>query len=160
MAGRGGGRRGPPALDGPGHRLGRAAAARPLHRDRGRLSSIALLGGSRVQVSGPTAAFVVILAPIAARFGLGGLLLATLIAGVILFVMGVARMGQFIEYVPYPVTTGFTAGIAVVIGTLQLKDFLGLAGGAHARALPRAAGRPAAARCPRSSRRDVADRRC
>ena len=88
--------------------------------------TIALLGGSPVQVSGPTAAFVVILAPISARFGLGGLLLATLAAGVILFAMGLARMGQFIEYVPYPVTTGFTAGIAVVIGTLQLKDFLGL----------------------------------
>ena len=87
---------------------------------------IALLGGSPVQVSGPTAAFVVILAPIASRFGLGGLLLATLAAGVILFAMGAARMGQFVEYVPYPVTMGFTAGIAVVIGTLQLKDFLGL----------------------------------
>jgi SulP family sulfate permease len=87
---------------------------------------IALLGGSPVQVSGPTAAFVVILAPIAVRFGLGGLLVATLAAGVILFAMGAAGMGQFIEYVPYPVTTGFTAGIAVVIGTLQLQDFLGL----------------------------------
>src|SRR5688500_17423467 len=80
--------------------------------------TIALLGGSPVQVSGPAAAFVVILAPISARFGRGGLLLATLAAGVILFAMGLARMGQFIEYVPYPVTTGFTAGIAVVIGTL------------------------------------------
>jgi SulP family sulfate permease len=88
--------------------------------------TIALLGGSPVQVSGPTAAFVVVLAPIASRFGLGGLLLATLAAGLILFAMGAARMGQLIEYVPYPVTTGFTAGIAVVIGTLQLKDFLGL----------------------------------
>jgi sulfate permease, SulP family len=86
----------------------------------------ALLGGSPVQVSGPTAAFVVVLSPIAARFGVGGLLMATLIAGVILLAMGAARLGQFIEYVPYPVTTGFTAGIAVVIGTLQLKDFLGL----------------------------------
>src|SRR5438034_4187427 len=72
---------------------------------------IALLGGSPVQVSGPTAAFVVVLAPIATRFGLGGLLLATLGAGLILFAMGAARMGQFIEYVPYPVTTGSTAGI-------------------------------------------------
>jgi SulP family sulfate permease len=87
---------------------------------------IAPLGGSVVQVSGPTAAFVVILAPIAARFGLGGLLVATLAAGTILLAMGAAGMGQFIEYVPYPVTTGFTVGIAVVIGTLQLKDFLGL----------------------------------
>ena len=87
---------------------------------------IALLGGSRVQVSGPTAAFVVLLAPVSARFGLRGLLLASLMAGVLLVVMGLARMGRFIEFVPYPVTTGFTAGIAVVIATLQTKDFLGL----------------------------------
>jgi SulP family sulfate permease len=91
---------------------------------------IALLGGSRVQVSGPTAAFVVILAPIAARHGLGGLLVATLLAGVILVGMGLAGLGQFIEFVPHPVTTGFTAGIAVVLGTLQLKDLLGLSVGA------------------------------
>ena len=87
---------------------------------------IALLGGSKVQVAGPTAAFVVILAPIATRFGLGGLLLATMMAGMILAAMGIYRLGRFIEFVPYPVTTGFTAGIALVIGTLQLKDFLGL----------------------------------
>src|SRR5262245_50816663 len=87
---------------------------------------IALCGGSRVQVSGPTAAFVVILAPISARFGIGGLLLATLLAGVMLVIMGATGMGRLIEFVPYPVTTGFTAGIAVVIATLQLKDFLGL----------------------------------
>jgi SulP family sulfate permease len=87
---------------------------------------IAALGGSRVQVSGPTAAFVVVLAPITARFGLGGLMLATMIAGVLLFVLGLARMGQLIEFVPYPVTTGFTAGIGIVIATLQLQDFLGL----------------------------------
>jgi SulP family sulfate permease len=91
---------------------------------------IALTGGSRVQVSGPTAAFVAILAPISARFGVGGLLVATLLAGLILVAMGLARFGQFIEFVPYPVTTGFTAGIAVVIATLQLKDFLGLSVGA------------------------------
>jgi sulfate permease, SulP family len=87
---------------------------------------IALLGGSRVQVSGPTAAFVVILAPIATRFGLGGLLVATMLAGALLVAMGAARLGRLIEFVPYPVTTGFTAGIAVVIGTLQVKDLLGL----------------------------------
>ena len=108
---------------------------------------IALLGGSRVQVSGPTAAFVAILAPIAARFGVGGLLLATVMAGLILVGFGLARLGRLIEFVPYPVTTGFTAGIAVVIATLQVKDFLGLAVpempeeylarlGALARALP------------------------
>ncbi len=87
---------------------------------------IALLGGSRVQVSGPTAAFVAILAPISARFGLGGLALATAMAGLILIVLGFARFGRFIEFVPHPVTHGFTAGIAVVIATFQLKDFLGL----------------------------------
>ncbi|HTQ81622.1 MAG TPA: C4-dicarboxylic acid transporter DauA [Thermoanaerobaculia bacterium] len=87
---------------------------------------VALLGGSRVQVSGPTAAFVVILAPISARFGLGGLAIATLLAGGLLILMGAIRLGSLIQFVPYPVTTGFTAGIAVVIATLQLKDFLGL----------------------------------
>ncbi|MGK4007772.1 C4-dicarboxylic acid transporter DauA [Sorangium sp. So ce1036] len=87
---------------------------------------IALLGGSRTQVSGPTAAFVVVLVPIAERFGVGGLLLATFMAGMILVGLGVARLGRLIEFIPHPVTTGFTAGIAVVIATLQLKDFLGL----------------------------------
>jgi len=90
---------------------------------------IALLGGSRVQVSGPTAAFVVILAPIAGRAGLGGLLLATLLAGLMLVAMGALGFGQFIEFVPHPVTTGFTSGIAVVIATLQVKDLLGLEAG-------------------------------
>ena len=87
---------------------------------------IAALGGSNVQVSGPTAAFVVLLAPVSARFGVGGLVLATLMAGIILVAMGALRLGGLIQFVPYPVTTGFTAGIAVVIATLQLKDFLGL----------------------------------
>jgi SulP family sulfate permease len=91
---------------------------------------IALLGGSRVQVSGPTAAFVVILAPVAGRFGIGGLLLASAIAGAILLIMGLAGMGRLIEFIPNPVTTGFTAGIALVIATLQLKDLLGLTTGA------------------------------
>ncbi|MFI4944391.1 MAG: C4-dicarboxylic acid transporter DauA, partial [Burkholderiales bacterium] len=86
----------------------------------------ALVGGSRFQVSGPTAAFVVVLSPIAHRFGVGGLALATLMAGLMLFAMGVLRMGRLIEFVPYPVTTGFTAGIAVVIATLQFVDLLGL----------------------------------
>ncbi len=87
---------------------------------------VAALGGSMVQVSGPTAAFVVLLAPIAAKYGLGGLVTATVLAGVILMLMGVLRLGGLIQFVPYPVTTGFTAGIAVVIATLQLKDFFGL----------------------------------
>lgn len=85
-----------------------------------------LLGGSRVQVSGPTAAFVVVLAPIAARAGLGGLLVATLLAGAMLVALGAIGAGQFIEFVPHPVTTGFTTGIATVIATLQVKDLLGL----------------------------------
>src|SRR6185503_7989180 len=87
---------------------------------------VALLGGSRVQVSGPTAAFVVILAPITEKYGLGGLACASVMAGVLLMLMGLLRFGTLIQFIPYPVTTGFTAGIAVVIATLQVKDFLGL----------------------------------
>ncbi|MEO8504693.1 MAG: C4-dicarboxylic acid transporter DauA [Acidobacteriota bacterium] len=87
---------------------------------------VAALGGSSVQVTGPTAAFVVLLAPVAARYGVAGLLLASMMAGVLLLAMGVARLGKVMEFVPMPVTTGFTAGIAIVIATLQLKDFLGL----------------------------------
>ena len=85
-----------------------------------------LLGGTQAQVTGPTAAFVVILAPIAAQFGLGGLLVAGLLAGFILVGMGLARLGRLISFIPHPVTTGFTAGIAVVIATIQIKDLLGL----------------------------------
>ena len=87
---------------------------------------IALTGGSRFSVSGPTAAFVVILYPIAQTYGLGGLLLATLMSGVLLIVMALMRLGRFIEYIPESVTLGFTGGIAVVIATLQVKDFFGL----------------------------------
>jgi len=87
---------------------------------------IATLGGSRLQVSGPTAAFVVILVPIVHRFGIGGLLIATMMAGAILVGFGVARMGKLIQFIPLPVTAGFTAGIALVIAVLQLKDFFGL----------------------------------
>lgn len=90
---------------------------------------IALSGGSRFSISGPTAAFVVILLPITHQHGLGGLLVTTIMAGVILLGMGAARMGRLIEFIPYPVTTGFTAGIAVVIASLQIKDFLGLTTG-------------------------------
>lgn len=86
----------------------------------------AVLGGSRVQVVGPTAAFIVLLAPIQARYGLGGLLLTGLMSGAILLALGLLRLGSLIEFIPHPVTTGFTAGIAVVIGALQLKDVLGL----------------------------------
>lgn len=87
---------------------------------------IAITGGSRYNVSGPTAAFVVILFPIVQQYGLGGLLIATMMAGVILIALGIARMGRLIQFVPYPVILGFTAGIAVVIAVLQLPDFFGL----------------------------------
>jgi SulP family sulfate permease len=86
----------------------------------------ALLGGSRLNVTGPTAAFAAILFPITLQHGLGGLTLATMLAGLMLLVMGLARLGRLIEFIPYPVTAGFTAGIAVVIAVLQLQDFLGL----------------------------------
>jgi SulP family sulfate permease len=86
----------------------------------------ALLGGTRFQVTGPTAAFVVILLPIVHRHGLTGLLIAGMLAGVILVAMGLARLGRLMQFVPHPVTTGFTAGIAVVIAMFQLKDVFGL----------------------------------
>ncbi len=87
---------------------------------------IALTGGSRFSVSGPTAAFVVILYPITQKYGLGGLLMASVMAGVMLVLMALLRLGRLIEYIPEAVTLGFTAGIGVVIATLQVKDFFGL----------------------------------
>ena len=87
---------------------------------------IALTGGSRFNISGPTAAFVVILYPVTQQFGLSGLLMATLLSGVILILMALFRLGRLIEYIPLPVTLGFTCGIGITIGTLQIKDFLGL----------------------------------
>lgn len=87
---------------------------------------IAVTGGSRYSISGPTAAFVVILYPVAQQFGVGGLLMATLISGLFLVAMGMARLGRLIEYIPPSVTLGFTGGIAIVIATLQIKDFFGL----------------------------------
>lgn len=86
----------------------------------------ALSGGSKVNISGPTAAFVVVLLPIVHQYGIGGLLMSGLMAGFILILMGVGKLGKLIEVVPYPVTVGFTAGIGVVIATFQIKDFLGL----------------------------------
>jgi SulP family sulfate permease len=90
----------------------------------------ALLGGTRFQVTGPTATFVVILVPIGTKYGLTGLLVAGMMAGIILVAMGLARFGRFMQFVPHPVTTGLTMGIAVLIGILQLKDVLGLKIGA------------------------------
>lgn len=89
---------------------------------------IALLGGSRFNVSGPTAAFVVILLPITQQFGLGGLLLCTAMAGAILVTMAFLRAGALLQFIPYPVILGFTAGIGVVIATLQVQDAFGLSG--------------------------------
>ncbi|EIZ9636609.1 C4-dicarboxylic acid transporter DauA [Cronobacter sakazakii] len=87
---------------------------------------IALSGGSRYSVSGPTAAFVVILYPVAQQFGLSGLLVATLLSGIFLILFGLARFGRLIEYIPLPVTLGFTSGIGITIATMQIKDFFGL----------------------------------
>lgn len=87
---------------------------------------IALCGGSRYSISGPTAAFVVLLYPITQKYGLSGLLLASVMAGMILVAMAILRLGRLIEYIPESVTLGFTGGIAIVIATLQIKDFLGL----------------------------------
>lgn len=87
---------------------------------------ISVLGGSRVQIGGPTGAFVVIVAGIVAQYGYSGLVIATLMAGVILILMGLCRLGSLVKFIPYPVTTGFTSGIAVVIFSSQVRDFLGL----------------------------------
>ena len=86
---------------------------------------ISFLGGSRVQIAGPTAAFATIVAGIVAK-GMDKLILATIMAGIILVIMGVLRLGNLIKYIPYTITTGFTAGIAVTIVIGQVKDFLGL----------------------------------
>lgn len=87
---------------------------------------ISLLGGSKVQIGGPTGAFVVIVYGIVQRQGYDGLVIATLIAGILLVVMGVCRLGTWIKFIPYPLVTGFTSGIAVIIFSSQLKDFFGL----------------------------------
>lgn len=86
----------------------------------------ALFGSSKVNISGPTAAFIVILIPIVQEFGISGLLLCGLMSGAILILVGLFKLGNLIELVPYPVTVGFTSGIAVVIATFQIKDFFGL----------------------------------
>ncbi len=95
---------------------------------------ISFFGGSRVNISGPTAAFATIVAGIVAQFGTKGLVIATLMAGLLLIVMGFCRIGALIRYIPYTITTGFTSGIALTIVIGQIKDFLGLtfAPGTHA----------------------------
>lgn len=87
---------------------------------------IAALGGSKVQISGPTAAFATIVAGIVARNGMSGLALATIMAGIILVLMGLFKLGNLIRFIPFTITTGFTSGIAVTILIGQLKDFFGV----------------------------------
>ncbi|MBU0468143.1 MAG: STAS domain-containing protein [Candidatus Omnitrophica bacterium] len=93
---------------------------------------ISALGGSRVQIGGPTGAFVVIVYSIIQKYGIDGLMVSTFMAGVMLIIMGLAGFGAVIKFIPYPVTVGFTSGIAVIIFISQIKDFLGL----HIGALP------------------------
>ena len=93
---------------------------------------VSLLGGSRVQIGGPAGAFVPLLAPIVvmmgrrARVGPEGLVVCAMMAGVILFVLGASRLGTMIKYIPFPVVTGFTSGIAIIIMSTQIRDFFGL----------------------------------
>lgn len=95
---------------------------------------ISFFGGSRVNISGPTAAFATIVAGIVATYGTEGLVIATIMAGILLIIMGLCRFGSLIKYIPYTITTGFTSGIAVTIVIGQIKDFMGLsfAPGTHA----------------------------
>lgn len=87
---------------------------------------IALLGGAQLSVTGPVAELAVLIYPVVYQYGFGGLMLATTMAGLILLIMGVGKLGRIIEFIPYPVTTGFIAGTGVVICALQIKDFFGL----------------------------------
>ena len=87
---------------------------------------ISFLGGSRVQIGGPTGAFMIIVFGIVAKYGLDGLIMATIMGGVIMVLMGLFRMGSVIKFIPQTITTGFTSGIAVTIFSSQIKDFFGL----------------------------------
>jgi SulP family sulfate permease len=87
---------------------------------------ISALGGSRVQIGGPTGAFVVVIAGIIAKHGVDGLFMCTMMAGVLLFTMGATGLGAAVKFIPRPVVLGFTNGIAVLIASTQIKDFLGL----------------------------------
>src|SRR6204780_5493840 len=86
---------------------------------------ISALGGSRTQIGGPTGAFVVIVAGIVVKFGLGGLALVGMMAGILLLMMGITGLGTAVKYIPRPVIIGFTNGIALLIASTQIKDFLG-----------------------------------
>lgn len=87
---------------------------------------ISVLGGSRVQIGGPTGAFIVVVYGIVQQFGINGLIIATFIAGVLLIIMGLTKLGNAIKYIPYPLIIGFTTGIAVIIFSSEIKDFFGL----------------------------------
>src|SRR5215213_9353003 len=87
---------------------------------------VSALGGSRFQICGPAGAFIVLVTATVAQHGVDGLILATMLSGVILLAIAMLRLGTFIKYIPYPVTVGFTAGIAVIILASQLKELLGL----------------------------------
>jgi len=87
---------------------------------------ISFLGGSRVQIGGPTGAFMVIVFGVVTQYGYDGLVIATIMAGIFMILLGLFRLGSFIKYIPYPITTGFTSGIAIVIFSSQIKDFFGL----------------------------------
>ena len=102
---------------------------------------VSALGGSRFQIGGPAGAFIVLVAATVEQHGVDGLVLATLLCGLMLLAMGFLRLGTFIKYIPYPVTVGFTAGIAVIILASQLKELLGLTLGQRTGAArPEAAG--------------------
>ena len=88
---------------------------------------VSALGGSRFQIGGPAGAFIVLVAATVAEHGVDGLLLATAMSGILLLAVGFLRLGTYIKFIPFPVTVGFTAGIAVIIASSQVKDFLGLA---------------------------------
>ncbi|MBU3188662.1 sulfate permease [Clostridium bowmanii] len=87
---------------------------------------VSLLGGSRVQIGGPTGAFVVIVFGIVEKFGIDGLIVSTIMAGIFLIIMGLLKFGGMLKFIPYPITTGFTSGIAIIIFSTQIKDFFGL----------------------------------
>src|SRR5690625_585908 len=87
---------------------------------------ISILGGSRVQIGGPTGAFIVIIYGVIRSHGIDGLIIATIMAGVILIIMGFLRFGNLLKFVPYPLIIGFTSGIAVIIFSSQISDFFGL----------------------------------
>src|SRR6476660_8364318 len=91
---------------------------------------ISAMGGSKVQIGGPTGAFIVIVYGIVQQYGVDGLIIATFIAGIMLIIMGFARLGAIIKFIPHPLIIGFTSGIALIILSSQIKDFFGLNMGA------------------------------